>query len=56
MPQDSMKSDSRPRPPMPGWVKAFVVAGLILASLVVVMMVTGHRPGRHFGTIVDDPK
>jgi hypothetical protein len=56
MPQDSMKSDSRPRPPVPGWVKAFVVAGLILASLAVVMMVTGHGPGRHFGTTVDDPK
>jgi hypothetical protein len=56
MPQDSMKSDSRPRHPVPGWVKAFVIAGLILASLAAVMMATGHGPGRHFGTAVDDQK
>jgi hypothetical protein len=56
MPQDSMKSDSGPSPPMPGWVKTFVVAAVILAALAVVMMATGHGPGRHFGTTVDDPK
>lgn len=56
MPQDSMKPDSKPRPPMPGWVKAFVVGGLILASLAVIMMATGHGPGRHFGTTVDESK
>lgn len=44
------------RPPMPGWVKGFVVAGLLLLSLVGVMVATGHGPGRHFGTTVDDPK
>lgn len=56
MPEESPKSDSKRRHPMPGWVKGFVVAGLILASLAVIMMATGHGPGRHFGTTVDDPK
>ena len=56
MPQDSMKTGQQAETPMPGWVKAFVVGGLILASLAVIMMATGHGPGRHFGTAVDESK
>lgn len=34
---------------MPGWVKGFVVAGIVLVVLVVVALVFGgeHGPGRH---------
>jgi len=32
---------------MPGWVKGFAVAGIILAVLIVVMLLAGHGPGRH---------
>gem|GEM_PF-2594490 len=34
-------------PAMPGWVKGFAVAGIILAVLIVVMLLAGHGPGRH---------
>lgn len=37
------------KPPMPGWVKVFVVAGALLLALGGVMIDTGHGPGRHFG-------
>jgi len=32
---------------MPRWVKLFVIAGVLLTALVVVMLATGHGPGRH---------
>ncbi|MFD0579930.1 hypothetical protein [Dactylosporangium darangshiense] len=35
------------REPTPRWVKAFVVAGIVVAVLVVVMLVSGHGPGQH---------
>lgn len=36
--------------PMPGWVKALMVAGLVAAGVIVVVLVAGqgdHGPGRH---------
>jgi hypothetical protein len=56
MSEKSVEPRSGGWPPMPRWVKGFVVAGLILASLAVIMMARGHGPGRHFGTAVDDSK
>ena len=40
--------DARP-PPMPGWVKVFVIAGAALAALVVILLLAGgeHGPWRH---------
>ncbi len=32
---------------MPGWVKGFAITGIILVALIVVMLLTGHGPGRH---------
>lgn len=37
------------RPPTPGWVKGFVVAGALLLALAALMVATGHGPSRHFG-------
>jgi hypothetical protein len=37
------------RPPIPGWVKGFVIVGVLLTALAAVMALTGHGPGRHFG-------
>jgi hypothetical protein len=31
----------------PRWVKAFAVAGIVAVVLVIVMLFTGHGPGRH---------
>ncbi len=31
----------------PRWVKVFAVIGVVLAVLIVVMLLTGHGPGRH---------
>lgn len=39
--------DAPDHPGMPGWVKGFAVAGVILVALIVVMLLTGHGPGRH---------
>jgi hypothetical protein len=41
------------RPSIPGWVKGFIAAGLVLAALASAMLVTGHGPGRHFGAEMD---
>lgn len=56
MSQKSVEPGNGGRPSMPRWVKGFVAAGLILISLVAVMLVAGHGPGRHFGTTVDNAK
>ncbi len=39
--------DLEPDPSTPRWVKLFAVAGIILALLLAVMLLTGHGPGRH---------
>ena len=36
------------KPPMPGWVKGFVVVGALLLAVTSMMLATGHGPGRHF--------
>ncbi len=40
-------SELGPAPSMPGWVKVFGIAFLVLALVFVVMMASGHGPGRH---------
>lgn len=32
---------------MPRWVKGFAIAGVALVLLIVIMLMTGHGPGRH---------
>jgi hypothetical protein len=34
-------------PPTPRWVKAFALVALAVGALIVVLLATGHRPGRH---------
>ena len=36
--------------PMPRWVKAAVVIGIAVALLIIVMLISGHGPGRHMGS------
>jgi hypothetical protein len=31
----------------PRWVKVFAVLGVVVVALIVVMLLTGHGPGRH---------
>ena len=33
----------------PRWVKVFALVGVVLVVLVIVMLFTGHGPGRHTG-------
>jgi hypothetical protein len=40
-------ADPHPYPDTPRWVKAFMVAGIVLGLLAVVALLTGHGPGRH---------
>jgi hypothetical protein len=35
---------------MPRWVKVAVVIGVAVAFLIIVMLISGHGPGRHMGT------
>jgi hypothetical protein len=47
--------DAKARPsseqvPAPRWVKVAVVIGIAVALLIIVMLVSGHGPGRHMGT------
>ena len=38
------------RPPYPGtprWVKAFGIIAIVVVLLFVIMLLTGHGPGRH---------
>lgn len=39
--------DSPGPPPMPGWVKAFLIAALVLALLVALLLASGHGPRLH---------
>lgn len=41
------------RPPMPRWVKGFVLAGALFLAGAAIMWATGHGPGRHFGAHTD---
>ncbi len=34
---------------MPRWVKIFAVAGGVAVLLIVIMLLSGHGPGRHTG-------
>ena len=36
--------------PMPRWVKVSIIVGVLLVVLVVVMLLTGHGPGRHLSS------
>lgn len=56
MPQTSMDPKNGLRPPIPGWVKGFAVAGLVVLALAAAMLATGHGPGQHFATAADDPQ
>lgn len=42
-------------PGAPGWVRALGIGGLVLALLVIVALLAGHGPGRHFGTADSEP-
>lgn len=35
---------------LPGWVKGFAVAGVVLVVLLILMLLTGHGPGRHMAS------
>jgi hypothetical protein len=37
----------RDRPGMPRWVKVFVIFGAALVVLMLVLLSSGHGPGRH---------
>ncbi len=32
---------------IPSWVKGFAIAAVVLVLLIVIMLLTGHGPGRH---------
>ena len=34
----------------PRWVKVFGIVGLVLVLLLVIILLTGHGPGRHMGS------
>jgi hypothetical protein len=46
MPEPSSDRDTA-RAGTPRWVKGFVIAGAVLLVLIVVMLLSGHGPGRH---------
>jgi hypothetical protein len=50
---DHVGSGARPSNepvPAPRWVKVAVVIGIAVALLIIVMLISGHGPGRHMGT------
>ena len=49
---DRVDPDARPSNepvPAPRWVKVAVVIGIAVALLIIVMLISGHGPGRHMG-------
>ena len=42
-----MASPSAPNPVLPRWVKISGIIGAIFVVLVIVMLLSGHNPGRH---------
>jgi hypothetical protein len=45
--RDRNGRSGRGRPGVPRWVKIFAIGGAILVALVVVLLLSGHGPGRH---------
>lgn len=41
---------------MPGWVKVFVFAGLALAVLLAILMLSGHGPWQHVSGYTPTPR
>ena len=50
--RESREGDRRPdaAPGMPRWVKLGALVGVVLLVLVVLMLLTGHGPGRHMSS------
>ena len=47
---DSGVGPAADKPPStPRWVKVFGIVGVVLVLLLVLMLLTGHGPGRHMG-------
>ncbi len=46
-PQPDEAAPSNTARGMPPWVKGFAIVGAILGVLIVIMLLTGHGPGRH---------
>jgi hypothetical protein len=40
---------------MPRWAKGFVIAAVALVVLIVVMLLSGHGPGRHMHGLAPTP-
>ena len=45
--QEVQEPDSHGPPPMPRWVKALLIATLVVALLVAVLLLSGHGPRLH---------
>ncbi len=45
-----MRPGQEPTSGMPGWVKAFAVAGVVLVVVLALLLLTGHGPGRHMAS------
>jgi hypothetical protein len=43
----AVRPDREPTTGPPRWVKVFGLMGLVLVVLIVIMLLTGHGPGRH---------
>jgi hypothetical protein len=43
------------RSSVPGWVKGFMVVGVVLLLLIAIMLMTGHGPGRHMQGLGQTP-
>lgn len=40
---------------MPRWVKGFAIAAAVLVLLIIIMLLTGHGPGRHLSGLGQSP-
>lgn len=40
---------------VPRWVKMFIIIGVVLAVALVIMLATGHGPGRHLSALGPPP-
>ena len=47
VPNPVVPGPAEPTTGTPRWVKVFAIVGVVLVLLIIVMLLTGHGPGRH---------
>jgi hypothetical protein len=55
VPTPATRGPAEATSPAPRWVKVFGIIGVVFVLLIIVMLLTGHGPGRHMHSGLSGP-